>query len=461
MKVKTLIIFSFLFVALLSLGTFTPVNGQVNKGPKYGNTPEDSAKCVKNISLYTEFYNQWKGSGKESETINDAIKYWRWIFFNCPRATENAYLNGMDMIKHFIKKAETEETKETKEKYIDTLMMIWDQRIEYFGNKGRNLGRKGVDYHQYRTSDYEGAYKILKESVKLTKNATEVAIIMYYFRLTAKMVSGELADRSLIIDTYDEVNQIIDYNLVKYKDRKSWFERWMSAKSNVEAVFTPFATCKDLVAIYTKKFEENKNDIALLKEITEVLDKRDCEESQLFMDATIQLYKLEPSPEAAYFIARVYLQEGNYTEAITYLNEATTLEDKDKLADIYYYLASCNYQLKKYSIARSNARKSLEYNPNNGQPYILIGDMYAQSAKSIGSNDLESKVAYWAAVDKYQQARRVDEEIKEVANKRIRDYSKYFPSMETIFFYDLKEGETYKVGGWINETTTVRPAPAQ
>ena len=85
--------------------------------------------------------------------------------------------------------------------------------------------------------------------------------------------------------------------------------------------------------------------------------------------------------------------------------------------------------------------------------------MYAASAKNCGDNDLTNKVAFWAAVDKYSQAKRVDSESASVANRRIRDYRKHYPSMETIFFYDLKEGDSYKVGCWINETTTVRAAP--
>jgi hypothetical protein len=38
----------------------------------------------------------------------------------------------------------------------------------------------------------------------------------------------------------------------------------------------------------------------------------------------------------------------------------------------------------------------------------------------------------------------------------IRSYSAAFPSMETIFFNDYNEGQSYNVGGWIGETTTIR-----
>ena len=82
--------------------------------------------------------------------------------------------------------------------------------------------------------------------------------------------------------------------------------------------------------------------------------------------------------------------------------------------------------------------------------------MYATSAKECGDNDLTNRVAYWAAVDKYYKAKSVDPSVEDLANTKINTFSQYFPAHETIFFYDLKKGDSYTVGCWINETTTVR-----
>lgn len=452
MKSKIVFIFTLLLIGFTLFEPNTAVKAQSNKGAKFG---KDSITCITNISLYREFFRQWKGSNYKGETVQDAIKSWRWVFVNCPRATQYTYVDGAQMVSYFIEK---EANAVKKEKLIDTLMMIYDQKIVSFGNKGANLGRKAVDYYQYRTADFEGAYNIFKESINITKNNSQGPIVIYYFRLTAKMAKEGAADPSLVVETYDEVSQIIDYNLKKYEAKPKELEGWLSVKGNIEAEFEPFATCEDLVAIYTKKYKQNKNDLELLKKITSILDKKGCEGEQLFMDATIQLYNLEPSPGAAYLISRMYLSGVNkdYSKALVYLTEATALTEADKLANIYYYIAICLEDSKKYSAARTNLRKSIEYNPNNAQPYIMIGDMYAASAKTCGDNDLTNRVAYWAAVDQYIKAKKADPSSAEVVNKRIREYSEHFPSMETIFFYDLKEGDSYKVECWINETTTIR-----
>lgn len=449
---KAKIIFTLLAISLSFITFNEEAQGQTSKGPRFG---QDSATCVMNISLYREFYRQWKDSRYKSESVEDAVAPWRWVLLNCPKGTQNTYVDGVKIMSYFIAK-EKDESK--RELYIDTLLSLYDKRIVNFGREGSNLGRKGVEFYKFRTSQYEEAYNIFKKSVQIEKNRSQVSIIIYYFRTTVRMVKEEALEKVAIVEVYDEVMQIIDFNINKYKADNRRLESWKNVKGNIEAEFEPFATCEDLVAIYQKKFDENKEDVELLKKITSILDKKKCVEDQLYFDATIQLYKLEPSPESAYLIGRMYLKDEKFKDAITYLSEAVNLEDEDRKSIAYFYLAVCNFNLNKYSQARRDALKSVEFNPNYGDPYMLIGDMYAARAASCGDDDLTNKVAYWAAVDKYSKAKRVDATLTDKANAKIRLYRKYFPTTETIFFFNLKEGDTYKVECWINENTKIRAA---
>ena len=101
--------FGILFCVLL----LTPT---VKSQSKYG---EDSVKCVINLSLYREYYKQ--------KNYDDAINPWRWVYNNCPASSGNIFKNGPALIKHLMKK-----NPENKQAYIDTLMMIYDSRIQYF-----------------------------------------------------------------------------------------------------------------------------------------------------------------------------------------------------------------------------------------------------------------------------------------------------------------------------------------
>ena len=196
----------------------------------------------------------------------------------------------------------------------------------------------------------------------------------------------------------------------------------------------------------------------MLKKITEMLDKKKCNDTELFFETSIKLYDLEPSPVAAFMIGKMLINKQDYNKAIEYLQEATALEGNEEKADAYYYMAFCYQTLKNFSKARQMARKAIEENPEKGIAYILIGDLYAASSNECASDDIMKKSVYWIAVDYYYKAKKMDPTVSEMADERIRSYSKYFPTKEELFFHDYEDGDTYTVGCWINETTTVRSA---
>jgi len=273
------------------------------------------------------------------------------------------------------------------------------------------------------------------------------------------MVKLGNADEELIVDTYDEISELVDKNLAKYQTNARKLSQWENVKGNIDNTFEPYATCEVLIKIYGKKFEANPTDIALLNKITTILKKKKCTKSDLFFNTTEALYKADPTPVSAMLMGKMNIENEAYTEAAQYyLDAVDMIDDPLEKSDIYSDLGKIYYNLNDYIKARSYARKAIELNPADGKSYILIGDLYVASADRCGDNDLTKKVAYWAAVDKYYQAKKADSELTELANKRISSYSKHFPQMDVIFFHDLQEGSAFKVECWINETTTVRAA---
>lgn len=449
----------------LAVRAETPVidNRPQDDGSKYGS---DSVTCVMKLSLYREFYKQWKQSNYKNTTINDALKSWRWVYHHCPRSSENVYVDGVKMYNFEISKA-----KDAKKKsgLIDTLMSIYDRRIEFFPNdyqpphdsqKGDILGRKGVDLYQVDPEQYKNVYDILGESISLEKEKTQGPIFIYYFRSLTRMTKSGEADTSAVVDAYDMISEYVDHNIEKYTkaQKENSIEQWVNIKGNIESTFEPFANCGDLVRIYRKKFNANPTDVSLMKKITNLLDKKQCIDDPLYFEATVALYKAEPSPEAAYLIGKMLLIEKRYADAIPYLEEATKQENETRAYTAMIFLAEDYMSLGRYSEARQMAYKAAALNSLEGEPYVIIGDCYAASAKDCGSDELTTKVAYWAAVDKYEKAKRVDSDLVEKMNACIQSYQKYFPPTELLFFHNLNEGDPYSIGCWINEETTVRAA---
>ena len=410
---------------------------------KYG---KDSVTCVRNLSIYREFFRQ--------KNYTDALDPWRWVFFNCPFSSQNMYLDGVVIFKELFN---VEKNAEKKEKHVDTLMMIYDQRIKAFGREGFVLGRKGVDLFYMSPARLEDAYKLMTKSIEMEKNATKADVLTAYFQSAIKLGANEKFGKGIIIDAYIIVSDIIDYNLKNNQKDSAFFN---PTKANVELLFAPLATCPDIIGIYTKKYEQTPDNKELLVNISTMLSKYNCVEEELFFKATESLHKIDPTANSAYLMGKMLLPRKQYTKAADYLQEAVKLfkeDDNDKKADALLQLAE-NYfrNLNQLVRARTYALQALEVRPNDGRPLILIGDMYASSATSCGENELEKKVAYWAAVDKFIKAKNVDPTVESVASQRIQTFSQYFPNDEIIFFYNLQKGQSYTVCCWINETTTVR-----
>ena len=450
MKLKAVL---FLLSVVFAIPAFSSNNSVQNvkpdDEPKYG---QDSIQCLTNLSLYREFFKQWKKSGYKSESVVDAIGPWRKVLLECPKASLNTFVDGATIIGYMISKAETPELKNA---YIDTLMLVYDIRLKYFGKEGYVHGRKGMGLFSYDPSRVEEVYGMLEKSIVICGNETEYAVVDLFFRLTIELFTSDLAEKSLILENYDITSNIVDYHI---DNDTKYASRYENVKNHIESSFEPFASCEDLIPLYTVKLKADPNNVELLKKVTFMLDKKGCDDSPLYFDASVKLHELEPSPESAFHIGKMMYNKQNYTEAIVYLNEGLGMENVDMLETCYFALADCYKNIKDFPSSVKMAKEVIKLNSSDGRPYILIGDMYAETAGKCGSNDLEKKAPFWAAVDKYYQAKKIDPELSDVVNQRISAYSKQFPTAEMIFFHDYSEGQSYTVNCWFNEPTTIRAA---
>jgi len=435
-----LVALSIITISFVSLNTYGQKKG------KYGTTPEDSIKCLESLSLYIEFYKQ--------KNYTDALIGWRWAFNNCPRSSKKMYADGANMYKRFLKK---EKDPLKKEKLKDTLMNIYDQRIEHFKQEGFVLGMKGEAYMQFRKDRVEEGYEILKKSVSLQGNKSKAGPLTAYFQASVMLLEKEKLEKEIVIESFGQISEIIEYQLAKLTNEKKR-SFYVSAKENIALLFGPIANCEDLVKLYTSRYEENKEDIEWLKRSTDLMSKKECTGDPLFVVMAEMLNKLQPSAESAYNIGKMLIEKKQHNKAATYLKEAIELqEDGDKKAGYYMVLANHTFRnLGQKSQARIYAQKAINSKPGWGEPYIAMGDYYAASSKECGTNTFEKAAVYWASVDKYKRAKAVDPSYAEIANKKIATWSKYFPNQKDAFFYGFNDGQDYNIDCWIKETTTVR-----
>lgn len=412
---------------------------------KWGATPEDSLSCLENTSLYVEFYKQ--------KNYNDARGPWLKAVQHCPKSSKNLYIKGASMYKNFIGK---EKDAAQRDLLVDTLMWIYDTRAVNFGQKGFVLGRKGADLYRYQKDKYEEAYGYLKESFELQGVKSEKGAITAYYQVTEKMVKEGKLEKVELITLFPKLSNVVVANTAAAKTEAKK-EKWFKVAAVLEQIFSKYAGCEELVEIYTPKYEANPKDTNVLIQIIAFFEKSDCTDEELFLKASMSLDEVKPSGISKFGIGRSLLKKERYNEAIGYFKEAAELSEvpSAKLNN-YRYLANTYLYLKQYSNAKTYALKMLSIDSKNGEAYMIIGDAYLYGSRSVGDNACNQSGGYWAAVPKYQKAKALDSSLTDKANKKISAAKAQFPKKEDCFFYNITDGQSMHVGGWINEDVTVQ-----
>lgn len=438
-----------ILTALILIFTLSFTYGQkgVEDGTKYGHG-QDSINCIKNLSLFREYAKQ--------KNYDLALDPWTSVYTECPKASKYIYIDGIRMVEKKIKASEGEERKVL----LDSMMNIYKKRIKYFSEKGKVLGYMGEDFFKYceKTPEYvQIAYDYLTEAMELEKDKTSAPQLLAYMQASNILYKTGNLEAGIVVSDFGKVMEIAEYVV---NNKKKGYKNMTKAIPSIEKIFEDggAANCDDLVPYYANKFEETPEDVEFLKKSSTLLRTTKCTESDLYFDLIVKLNSLEPTSELAYEIAKMTNMAEKLDDATKYYLQAIELEADDILKAKYYLeLGDVTRRKGDYPQARAYALKSIEFDATSGYPYLLIGNIYAASSKSCSEEEFEQKAVYWAAVDKFMKAKSVDPELTADANKFIEAYKPHFPDNETIFFYGLKSGDSYTVGCWINEKTSVRP----
>ena len=414
---------------------------------KYGS---DENLCLRNYSLY-------KGYLKNGD-IDDAARFWQKMIEICPEYSTGIWADGEKIYKSKI--SETGDPAR-KVELVDSLIWIFDQRIELFGDnpripEGYILGKKGLAMLKYGIHPVKEGYSTLKRSVALQQENSNAAVILTMMKASKNLYSSGQLDAAEVIDNYSSCMKIADINLHKNPGD----ENFSKAKTGIEQylISSKAADCSTLDKIFSAQFQDNIDNTEWLTKTLKLLKSTGCSDSDLYTASAEALFVLVPSAVSAHKLANIHFTNGNYEKAVEYLNEGVDIgEGTEEKASMYYELAYIHYvHLKDYQKARNFARQAIDLRPNWGDTYILIGKLYIDDRESVSQKVFEQEAVFWAAVDKFIEAKKVDPEQSKRANELIHQYSQYFPIHDDVFMWTFQEGQKYKVGGWINEQTTVR-----
>lgn len=423
-------VFSFTLQAQMGIETGTPFG----KG-------EDSTRCLRNTSLYSTYY--------DNKDYNMAVQFWRLVFNECPASSKNTYIKGETMYKEFFRK-----TKDNA--YLDTVLMILDQRTRYFNEEPANNLRKAFALYEFGGNDVEytsKCYDLIKGVMETSPESFDHTYSSLYMAVIAKSYALRLIEAPEIITAYSQSMKVVDNQL----SHQPGDTRYLEARKNIDAIFrsTGAATCENLEHLFTADVDNNPGDTAMLRKVLTLLTETGCKDSELYYKASTNLYRADPSASSAAQLAEMNLVRKKYNEAEKYYTEAIELETDNKVKSVLLTkLATLELMSDSRQAARDFARAAYSLDPTNGNALFIIAEAYAGSR--IGET-FENQTVYWVVVDYLVRARNTDPTLKEQIDERISIYSRLFPTKEEAFFRSLvEEGASYQVGGWINESTTIR-----
>lgn len=403
--------------------------------------PEDKATAEEKNVLYSD--------AVRNSNFQAAVQPHRWLLQNAPDLNTSIYINGA---KIFAGLADAEQDPAKKQEWIDSLMMMYDMRIQYCGEKNDVLNRKAYDAYRYNIKNREKLPELLElydETFRTNGNEVEYYITLPYMHViyyNAK-IHKNLSENE-ILNRYDTLISIIDYkikqgeNVSKLQDFKQTIDGLLVEIVNVD--------CDFVRNNLGPKFKANPDDLNIAKKIFGFMLAGKCTDDPLWLEAAKAIQVKEPEFGLAKNIGLKCLANGDIACANKYFEEAIALtEDPADKADIYISMAKVEADKGSFSDARSLYYKALQADPTQKDAYRAIGLLYFNSFNTCkGEKDpVKDRSIFLAAYDMFQKAG---------DTKLMQSAKEQFPSKDEIFSFNYVKGNSINTGCWIGETTVIR-----
>lgn len=363
---------------------------------------QDSIDVLNNLVLYRDYYNikDWKS----------AYEPWKFVFTKAPFAQVGIYAYGAAILGNLI--INTTDL-EQKKAYFNELMNLYDTRLKNLdglnsftapnaqATKGDVVARKAFDYAYYGqgvADDFsiDKAYSMFREGIDLIKadGAKEIPgfVLDKFFDISyQKYVADNQGFREQFLQDYLESREVCEKMLElanQAQDQQAAQKIVAQYDPTLNRIETIFAQSKaadrdQIIAIFTPKIEENKNNLAYLKSALVLLASNDCDDTDVYYKAAEYAYNIEPSYESAIGMAQKLNKAGKTAESVKYYDKALELcQTESTKANISLKIASALSKSGNINGAFSYLDKAVSYNKDvAGKSYLLRAQFLAKQKK--------------------------------------------------------------------------------
>lgn len=417
-----------------------------------GGWPEDKKTAEEKVAVFSDAVRQGPAAFDDLK-VRGAI---HWMIANAPKWNTKLYVDAATIYDGLA----TKETDATKKKmFIDSLMIIYDLRLQNCGDEVNVLNRKAGAFVKYNINNKEKAPELLAmfdrvyeiSGNNVNDNNLEAYISVIYVNFLIN--KGSLTEEQ-ILNRYDRLSAVIDAKLKveTEKNNAAGIEKYKKIKANVDDKLIKMVKvdCKFVKANLEPKFKANPKDIALAKKIFKFMLEDNCADDPLWLEAAMAIHEVEKDCGLAKNLGKRLIAT-DLSRAEEFFKEAQTLctgaEDKSEISIL---LGAVEAKKGNPRGARDLFRQALASNPNNKDAYEKIGDLYmnAGDACTLRKSKAEDRLIYIAAYEMY---------IKSGNQTKVGHARAQMPSVTELFELNWKEGEKKTISHcWVGETVTLR-----
>lgn len=361
--------------------------------------------------------------GIENKNWKDAHISWKWLMKNAPYAISGLYKGHAPFMLYQLIIAEQDQAK--KLEYFNDLMYMFDQRaarldtlnsMEKRDNLKSTLGDVlaiKADYYNWTAPSTQGSNYTLNKSYKNYSDAirminekggreVEGSVLQNFFLTSDAMYkSAPNALREQYLQDYLDSKDACETMLQLAKEAQAAGEDAKAQKllakyegplALIEQTFanSGAADREQIIAIYTKKFEEYKTDVAKLNSSLNLMAQNGCDDDSVYFVYAKAAYDIQPTFTASIGLAQKAQKDGKATEALSYYDKALELAADDATRGrICIKVAQALISSGGFAKGEEYIKKAIEFNPS------LTGAAYWQMAMSlIKAHDLKGAVSY-------------------------------------------------------------------
>lgn len=400
---------------------------------------------------------------------NGAYELWQEVYKIAPAADgrrNTVITDGIWFAEYFM--SQTRDKAEQK-KYEDQIFAYYDKLQECYAEGGYTYARKAFDAYFKYTDRYskKEIYDLFKQAIEIDGDKVGDFIINPFTNLLVERhEAGEIDDQEAR-EMYDFIMKRIELAKAAAKtqediDRMAIIEGYAPVRLAYFETVAGFFDCQYYKDKYLPQLDDAIGDYTTLAQLAGYLRFGGCLESDPdLMRVVSEANKARPVAEGpAGGGCFALLSEGKNREAADCLeSKYNETSDEAKKAQYAMVIAKINYgSLRNFPVARKWARLAANHKSGWGEPYILIGKLYASSGPLCGpGTGIMSQRVVWVAIDQWNKAKAIDSSTAAEANKLIAKYAQYMPNKGDVFMQPgMSDGQSYTVDCWINETTIVR-----